>query len=92
MLDCKPPPLSHRTGLKRERSGESDGLLAATKRVGMDVTAAHPAEEVGHLLRQRNLLPLHKEDAFVLERTRPVHVNLELTANVLGDDQQLGKS
>ena len=55
----------------------------------MDVPAAHPVEQLRHLVGQRNLLPFDKEDAFVLERTGPVHVNLELAANILRDDQQL---
>ena len=55
----------------------------------MDFAATHPVEQLRHLVRQRNLLSLHKEDSFVLERTGPVHVNLELAANVLRDDQQL---
>ena len=63
--------------------------MKSTERVGMDVAATHPVEQLRHLVRQRNLLSLHKEDAFVLERTGPVHVNLELAANVLRDDQQL---
>ena len=62
------------------------------QRVGVDVAAAHPAQEVRHLLGERDLLSLHEEDAFVLERTRPVHVHLELAANVLGDDQKLRKT
>ena len=58
----------------------------------MDVTATHPVEKLRHLVRQRNLLSLYKEDAFVLQRTGPVHVDLELAANVLRDDQQLRKT
>ena len=58
----------------------------------MDVPATHPVEQLRHLVRQRNLLSLHKEDAFVLQRTGPVHVNLKLAANVLRDDQQLRKT
>ena len=58
----------------------------------MDVPAAHPVEQLRHLVGQWNLLSLHKEDAFVLERTGPVHVNLQLASNVLGNDQQLRKT
>ena len=58
----------------------------------MDVPATHPVEQLGHLVRQRNLLSLDKEDALVLERTGPVHVDLQLAANVLRDDQQLWKT
>ena len=58
----------------------------------MNVPAAHPVEEVLHLLRQRNLLPLDEEDALVLERAGPVHVHLQLATNILGDDQQLGEA
>ena len=55
----------------------------------MNVAAAHPVEEVLHLLRQRDLLPLDEEDALVLERAGPVHVHLQLAPHILGDDQQL---
>ena len=58
----------------------------------MDVPAAHPVEQLRHLVGQRNLLSLDKEDAFVLQRTWPVHVDLQLAANVLRDDQQLWKT
>ena len=58
----------------------------------MDVSATHPVEQLRHLVGQGNLLSLYKEDAFVLERTGPVHVNLKLAANILRDDQQLRKT
>ena len=58
----------------------------------MDVSATHPVEQLRHLVGQGNLLSLYKEDAFVLERTGPVHVNLKLSANILRDDQQLRKT
>ena len=38
------------------------------------------------------LFPLDKEDAFVLERTRPVGVDLQLAPNVLADHKLLGET
>ena len=58
----------------------------------MDVSAAHPVEEVRHVLGEGNLLPLDKEDALVLERTRPVGVDLQLAPNVLADHKLLGET
>lgn len=55
----------------------------------MDVTAREMVQQVLVLLRQGLGLSLDKEDPLVLERTGPVGVDLELTSDVLGDDQLL---
>ena len=60
-----------------------------TQSVGVDVPTGHVVQEVLHLLRQGLVVPLHEEDPLVPERTGPVCVNLELTSNILRDDQQL---
>ena len=52
----------------------------------MDVTAREMVQQVLVLLQQGLGLSLDKEDPLVLERTWPVGVDLELTADVLGDD------
>ena len=58
----------------------------------MDVSAAHPVEEVRHVLGEGDLLPLDKEDALVLEGAGPVHVDLELPPDILRYHQELGEA
>ena len=67
-------------------------MLYFTERIGMDISAAHPVEEVRHVLREGDLLPLDKEDALVLEGAGPVHVDLELTPDILRYHEELGEA
>ena len=67
-------------------------IFFVTERIGMNVSATHPVEELGHFLGEGDLLPLDKEDPLVLEGAGPVHVDLELAPDILGDHEQLGKA
>ena len=58
----------------------------------MNVSATHPVEELGHFLGKGDLLPLDKEDPLVLQGAGPVHVDLELAPDILGDHEQLGEA
>ena len=55
----------------------------------MDVAQCKMVKQGFVILWQWLGVPLHEEDSLVPERTWPVSVDLELTSNVLGDDQLL---
>ena len=55
----------------------------------MNVPTGHLGEELDELVWQGLGLSLDKEDSLVLEGTGPVCVDLQLAANVLGDDENL---
>lgn len=67
-------------------------IFSTTERIGVNVSATHPVEKLRHFLGKGDLLPLDKEDPLVLEGAGPVHVDLELAPDILGDHEQLGET
>ena len=57
--------------------------------IWMDVSAHHVIKQLVNILWQWLLFPFDEEDPLVLERARPVGVDLQLPSDVLADDQLL---